>query len=410
MPVEIKVPPAGESVTEALVSKWLKADGDYVQADENIVELETDKAVMELPTTRAGQLKIITQQGNKVPIGTLLATVDEKATAPSKALAAAKPVTSPSTPAASAKPAAAGKETVVIREPVLSPAAKVNAEEKGVDPKSIKGTGRDGRIIKEDVLNASTKNVPGTQIVTASVQVPSVHSGGVRETRQKMSMIRSRIAQRLVESKQTTAQLTTFNEVDMSGIMALRNKFKDKFKDKYGVGLGFMSFFVKAVIEGLKAFPLVNARIDGEEIVLQHFYDIGIAVSTERGLMVPVVRNCDQLSFAQIEQHIGEMAVKARDGKIAVSDLQGGTFTLTNGGIFGSLMSTPILNPPQSGILGMHAIKERAVVIDGQIVARPMMYLAFTYDHRIIDGRESVQFLVRVKECLEDPQRLMLEV
>lgn len=402
MPVEIKVPPAGESVTEALVSKWLKADGEYVQADENIVELETDKAVMELPTTRAGQLKIITQQGNKVPIGTVLATVDEKAAAPAKGA-----------PAKAAAPAPAptpAKETVVVREPVLSPAAKVHAEEKGVDPRNIKGTGRDGRIIKEDVLNASAKPVPGSQIVTASVQVPAVQSGGVRETRQKMSMIRSRIAQRLVESKQTTAQLTTFNEVDMSGIMALRNKFKDKFKEKYGVGLGFMSFFVKAVIEGLKAFPLVNARIDGEDIVMQNFYDIGIAVSTERGLMVPVVRNCDLLSFAQIEQHIGEMAIKARDGKIAVSDLQGGTFTITNGGIFGSLMSTPILNPPQSGILGMHGIKDRPVVVDGQIVIRPMMYLAFTYDHRIIDGRESVQFLVRVKECLEDPQRLMLEV
>lgn len=402
MPVEIKVPPAGESVTEALVSKWLKADGDYVQADENIVELETDKAVMELPTTRAGQLKIITQQGNKVPIGTVLATVDEKAAAPAKA--------APAKTAAPVPVATPTRETVVVREPVLSPAARVHAEEKGVDPKGIKGTGRDGRIIKEDVLAASAKPAPGSQIVTASIQVPAVQNAGVRETRQKMSMIRSRIAQRLVESKQTTAQLTTFNEVDMSGIMALRNKFKDKFKDKYGVGLGFMSFFVKAVIEGLKAFPLVNARIDGEDIVMQNFYDIGIAVSTERGLMVPVVRNCDQLSFAQIEQHIGEMAIKARDGKIAVSDLQGGTFTITNGGIFGSLMSTPILNPPQSGILGMHGIKDRPVVVDGQIVIRPMMYLAFTYDHRIIDGRESVQFLVRVKECLEDPQRLMLEV
>lgn len=402
MPVEIKVPPAGESVTEALVSKWLKADGDYVQADENIVELETDKAVMELPTTRAGQLKIITQQGNKVPIGTVLATVDEKAAAPAKA--------APAKTAAPVPVATPTRETVVVREPVLSPAARVHAEEKGVDPKGIKGTGRDGRIIKEDVLAASAKPAPGSQIVTASIQVPAVQNAGVRETRQKMSMIRSRIAQRLVESKQTTAQLTTFNEVDMSGIMALRNKFKDKFKDKYGVGLGFMSFFVKAVIEGLKAFPLVNARIDGEDIVMQNFYDIGIAVSTERGLMVPVVRNCDQLSFAQIEQHIGEMAIKARDGRIAVSDLQGGTFTITNGGIFGSLMSTPILNPPQSGILGMHGIKDRPVVVDGQIVIRPMMYLAFTYDHRIIDGRESVQFLVRVKECLEDPQRLMLEV
>ncbi len=404
MPVEIKVPPAGESVTEALVSKWLKADGDYVQADENIVELETDKAVMELPTTQAGRLKIITQQGNKVPIGTLLATVDEKAAAPEKSAAPA-PVTTP----AAVKPSA--PSTSAAKEPVLSPAARVHAEMKGIDPASLTGSGRDGRIIKEDVLKVQNKPVSTGQIVTATSQATVVaQPAGMRESRQKMSMIRARIAQRLVESKQTTAQLTTFNEVDMSGIMALRNKFKDKFKEKYGINLGFMSFFVKAVIEGMRAFPLVNARIDGEEIVMQHYYDIGVAVSTERGLMVPVVRNCENLSFAQIEKQIGEMAIKARDGKIAVSDLQGGTFTITNGGVFGSLFATPILNPPQSGILGMHGIKERPVVVDGQIVIRPMMYLAFTYDHRIIDGRESVQFLVRVKECLEDPQRLMLEV
>ncbi len=403
MPVEIKVPPGGESVTEALVSKWLKADGDYVQASEAIVELETDKAVMELPTTTAGKLKIITKAGIKVPIGTLLATVDEKAAAPAKAANA--PAAAVVIPVKTSIVSTGGAS-----EPILSPAAKVHAEEKGINPGSLTGTGRGGRIIKEDVLQAGAKLVAGTNLVTASAASAPSTNGGLRETRTKMSMIRSRIAQRLVESKQTTAQLTTFNEVDMSGIMALRSKFKDKFKEKYGVGLGFMSFFVKAVIEGLKAFPLVNSRIDGEEVVTQHFYDIGIAVSTERGLMVPVIRNCDQLSFAQIEQHIGELAVKARDGKIAVSDLQGGTFTVTNGGIFGSLMSTPILNPPQSGILGMHAIKERAVVVDGQIVIRPMMYLAFTYDHRVIDGRESVQFLVRVRDCLEDPQRLMLEV
>jgi 2-oxoglutarate dehydrogenase E2 component (dihydrolipoamide succinyltransferase) len=404
MPVEIKVPNAGESVTEALVSKWLKADGDFVQADENIVELETDKAVMEVPTTRAGQLKIITQVGNKVPIGTVLATIDEKATGPAKSAPSAAP-----TPAA-VKPAPAPAS----KEPSLSPAAAVHAAEKGVNPASITGTGRDGRIIKEDVLKAASAKPaemvpakPATQ-VPATVVAPA--ASGLRETRQKMSMIRARIAQRLVESQQSTAQLTTFNEVDMTGVMALRNKFKDKFKERYGINLGFMSFFVKAVIEGLKAFPLVNARIDGEEVVMQHFYDIGIAVSTERGLMVPIIRNCESLSFAQIEKQIGEMAVKARDGKIAVSDLQGGTFTITNGGVFGSLFATPILNPPQSGILGMHGIKERPVVVDGQIVIRPMMYLAFTYDHRIIDGKESVQFLVRVKECIEDPQRLMLEV
>ncbi|HMP18359.1 MAG TPA: 2-oxoglutarate dehydrogenase complex dihydrolipoyllysine-residue succinyltransferase, partial [Gemmatales bacterium] len=401
------------SVTEALVAKWLKADGDYVQADENIVELETDKAVQEVASTRAGRLKIVTQEGNKVPIGTVQATIDDTAV-PEKSNAA-NPA---ATPAVAQKPTTSSVTSQVPSstkiEPILSPAARVHAELKGIDPASITGTGRDGRIIKEDVLKATTKPVSTGQIINVTSQVPMTASatpaGGLRETRQKMSMIRTRIAQRLVESKQNTAQLTTFNEVDMSGIMALRNKFKDKFKEKYGIGLGFMSFFVKAVIEGLKAFPLVNARIDGEEIVLQHYYDIGIAVSTERGLMVPIIRNCETLSFAQIEKQIGEMAVKARDGKIAVSDLQGGTFTITNGGVFGSLFATPILNPPQSGILGMHGIKDRPVVVDGQIVIRPMMYLAFTYDHRIIDGKESVQFLVRVKECLEDPQRLMLEV
>lgn len=405
MPVEIKVPPGGESVTEALVSKWLKADGDYVQTNDAIVELETDKAVMEVQSTVTGKLKVVAKAGTKVPIGTLLATVDEKAVAPAKAASVSVPAA-----AAVITPVKTAASTPTLQEPILSPAARVHAEEKGINPGSLTGSGRGGRIIKEDVLQAGAKLVAGTNLVsTSAVPATSTH-GGVRETRQKMSMIRARIAQRLVESKQTTAQLTTFNEVDMTGIMAVRAKFKDKFKEKYGVGLGFMSFFVKAVIEGLKAFPLVNARIDGEEVVMQHFYDIGIAVSTERGLMVPVIRNCDQLSFAQIEQHIGEMAIKARDGKIAVSDLQGGTFTITNGGVFGSLMATPILNPPQSGILGMHGIKDRPVVVDGQIVIRPMMYLAFTYDHRIIDGKESVQFLVRVKDCIEDPQRLMLEV
>jgi 2-oxoglutarate dehydrogenase E2 component (dihydrolipoamide succinyltransferase) len=406
MAVDIKVPPGGESVTEALVSKWFKQDGDYVQANEPVAELETDKAIVEVPSVVAGKLKIVTQSGNKVPIGTLLATVDEKAPAPAKTAApAAAPAATPAAaPVAKPAPVAATAGKSGGREPILSPAARVNAEERGVDPSTLSGTGRGGRIIKEDVLAATAR--PAGQVM-----VPSANgAAGVRETRQKMSMIRARIAQRLVESKQTTAQLTTFNEVDMSAVMALRNKFKDKFKEKYGVGLGFMSFFLKAVIEGLKAFPLVNARIEGEEVVVNHYYDIGIAVSTDRGLMVPVIRNADQLSFAQIEKQIGDLAGKARDGKIAVSDLQGGTFTITNGGVFGSLMATPILNPPQSGILGMHAIKERPVAVDGQVVVRPMMYLAFTYDHRIVDGRESVQFLVRVKDCIEDPQRLMLEV
>ncbi len=405
MAVEIKVPPAGESVTEALVSQWLKADGEYVQANDPIVVLETDKAISEVVSPSSGKLKVVVKPGEKVPIGTLLGSIDESAVAPAKVeTVAAKPT--------AVAPVKAAPVAVGSKEPILSPAAKVHAEQKGIDPGSLAGTGRGGRITKEDVLNAPISRPTSTSaIVTAAASVVSTNGvGGPRETRQRMSMIRSKIAQRLVESKQSTAQLTTFNEVDMSGVMALRNKFKDTFKEKHGVGLGFMSFFVKAIIEGLKAFPTVNARIEGEEVVICHYYDIGIAVSTDRGLMVPVIRNCDHLSFAEIEKQIAEMAVKARDGKIAVSDLQGGTFTITNGGVFGSLMATPILNPPQSGILGMHAIKERPVAVDGQVVIRPMMYLAFTYDHRIIDGRESVQFLVRVKDCIEDPQRLMLEV
>jgi 2-oxoglutarate dehydrogenase E2 component (dihydrolipoamide succinyltransferase) len=406
MAVEIKVPPGGESITEALVSQWLKQDGDYVQANEPVVVLETDKAISEVVSPASGKLKISTEAGKKVPIDTVLGAVDETAKAPATAPATEPTPTKP-TPAPALQPA-----KTPAKEPVLSPAARIHAEEKKVDTGALVGSGRGGRITKDDVLNA-TNNKPasaGTMVTTPAAVISKNGAPGPRETRHRMSMIRSSIARRLVESKQTTAQLTTFNEVDMSAVIALRNKFKEKFKEKYGVGLGFMSFFVKAVIDGLKAFPVVNGRIEGEDVVLCHYYDIGIAVSTERGLMVPVIRNCDQLSFAEIEKQIAEMAAKARDSKIAVSDLQGGTFTITNGGVFGSLMATPILNPPQSGILGMHAIKERPVVVDGQIVARPMMYLAFTYDHRIIDGRESVQFLVRVKECIEDPQRLMLEV
>jgi 2-oxoglutarate dehydrogenase E2 component (dihydrolipoamide succinyltransferase) len=399
MAVEIKVPPGGESITEALVSQWLKKDGDYVQANEPVVVMETDKAISEVVAPVAGKLKITTEAGKKVAIGTVLGAVDETATAPA------------TEPVPTKQPTAPARQPVRVeprKEPVLSPAARVHVEEKKIDTGALVGSGRGGRIIKEDVLAATGSKPAGT--VAAATVISKNGAPGPRETRQRMSMIRSSIARRLVESKQTTAQLTTFNEVDMSAVIALRTKFKEKFKEKYGVGLGFMPFFVKAVIEGLKAFPVVNGRIDGEEVVFCHYYDIGIAVSTERGLMVPVIRNCDQLSFAEIEKHIVELAAKARDGKIAVSDLQGGTFTITNGGVFGSLMATPILNPPQSGILGMHAIKDRPVVVDGQIVARPMMYLALTYDHRIIDGRESVQFLVRVKECIEDPQRLMLEV
>jgi 2-oxoglutarate dehydrogenase E2 component (dihydrolipoamide succinyltransferase) len=313
---------------------------------------------------------------------------------------------------------------VPAKDTPLSPAAARVAAETGVDPKTVTGTGRDGRIIKEDVVAAANKPAapvpatppakqPPTTVIpprTTTAVAQTTGDGKPREMRQKMSMIRTRIAQRLVESQQSTATLTTFNEADMTAISEIRNKYKDKYKERHNINLGFMSFFVKASIEALKAFPLVNARIDGNEIVYQNFYDIGVAVSTERGLMVPILRDADKLSFAGIEKKIVEVAVKARDGKISVDDLQGGTFTITNGGIFGSMLSTPILNPPQSAILGMHSIQKRAVVVNDQIVVRPMMYIALSYDHRIIDGREAVQFLVRIKECLENPERLMLEI
>jgi 2-oxoglutarate dehydrogenase E2 component (dihydrolipoamide succinyltransferase) len=296
----------------------------------------------------------------------------------------------------------------------------VLAEARGIDPGQLTGSGRGGRITKQDVLEhprdgngASREGDPasrGRQRPVEKDKTPVAPGSPERETRQRMSAIRQRIAAKLVESQRATASLTTFNEVDLSAVMALRARFKDKFKEKHAIGLGFMSFFVKAVVESLKSYPLVNARIDGGDIVYQHFYDVGVAVSTEKGLMVPVVRDCDRKGFAEIEQEIAALAGKARDGKISVGDLQGGTFTITNGGIFGSLLSTPILNPPQTAILGMHAIQKRPVAVEDQVVIRPMMYLALTYDHRLIDGREAVLFLVRVKECVEDPDRLMLEI
>jgi 2-oxoglutarate dehydrogenase E2 component (dihydrolipoamide succinyltransferase) len=408
MLVELKVPSVGESITEGTLARWLKRDGQAVKQDEPAFELETEKATSEVVAPAAGVLKILVKEGQTVPIGTVVGQID------TAGVPTAAPAPQPAAPKKTASP---------TTEPTpLSPAARRLAEESGVDPKQIQGTGRGGRIIKEDVQTALEKTptaapavpvIPSSPVPSSPVPLPTASSPPIatnRETRVRMSVIRQRIAKRLIESQQTTASLTTFNEADMSAITALRNKYKDKFKEKHGIGLGFLSFFVKASLEALKTYPLVNARIDGEDIVYQNFYDIGIAVSTEKGLMVPVVRGVEDLSFAEIEKGIAELATKAREGKISVSDLQGGTFTITNGGIFGSMMSTPILNPPQCAILGMHAIQKRAVVVDDQIVIRPMMYLALSYDHRLIDGREAVLFLVRIKECLEDPQRLLLEI
>lgn len=406
MPIDVRVPSFGESITEGVLARWIKRDGELVLRDEPIAELESEKATTEIRAQSSGKLKTAVAEGQTVAVGSVIGLIDESVSVPAHKAVPAMPAETKATPSYSTEkvPAKAGANVGI------SPSARVHAEVKGVDPNQLTGTGRGGRIIKEDVLTVpkSTNGSIAPMPKPASISVVSVP--GQRETREKMSALRQRIAARLLESQQTTASLTTFNEIDMSAIFELRQRFKDRFKDKHGVGLGFMSFFVKAVIEGLRAFPQLNARIDGPDVVFQHFYNIGIAVSTEKGLMVPVLKDADRMSFAQIEQATAELAVKAREGRISVADVSGGTYTITNGGIFGSMMSTPILNPPQIGILGMHAIKDRPVVVNNQIVIRPMMYVAMTYDHRLIDGRESVQFLVRVKECVENPERLMLEV
>jgi 2-oxoglutarate dehydrogenase E2 component (dihydrolipoamide succinyltransferase) len=426
MAMEIKVPSVGESVTEGTLSRWLKKDGEPVDADEPVFELETEKATQEVPAPASGVLRILVPEGQTIAIGAVVGRIEaaadkDKETRRQGDKETRRPRERDRSQAPSPVRAESMQDDAGVR---LSPAARKLAAEQKVDVHAVTGTGRGGRITKEDVLAqvqaptpaaetdgkrdaATTGKTEEAVVLPGSPVVPAPSS---RETRQRMSSIRQRIAERLVSSQQSTATLTTFNEADLSAVLSLRGQYKDKFKDKYGVGLGFMSIFVKACVEALRAFPNVNARLDGSDIVYQHFYDIGVAVSTERGLMVPVLRDAEHLSFAQIETQIAEMAQKARDGKITVSDLQGGTFTITNGGVFGSLVSTPILNPPQSAILGMHAIQKRPVAINDQVVIRPMMYLALSYDHRLIDGREAVLFLVRVKECIENPERLLLEV
>lgn len=409
-PVAVKVPGVGESITEGILAKWLKADGSAVKADEPLYELETDKANNVINAPASGTLKIGVKAGATVPIGAQVATIDPAgaptASAPAPAAPSAPSKPAPTTPPPPA-PAQAG-------EPTLSPAVRRVVAETGVDPSAVTGTGKDGRLTKGDVLQAAEPRsapAPAPTVPTAAPEAPQVSTtSGRKETREKMSKLRQTIAKRLVEAQQTAAILTTFNEADMSRVMDLRNQYKDAFKTKHGVNLGFMSFFIKAAVEALKAFPRVNGRIEGDEIVLIRNYDIGVAVSTERGLLVPVLRDADQKTFAALEKEIVHFAGKARENRIEVSDLQGGTFTITNGGVFGSLLSTPILNPPQSGILGMHTIQKRPVAINDQVVIRPMMYLALSYDHRIIDGREAVSFLVRIKELIESPERLMLDV
>jgi 2-oxoglutarate dehydrogenase E2 component (dihydrolipoamide succinyltransferase) len=409
MTTDIQVPPLGESVTEATVAKWFKAEGDSVSLDEPLVELETDKVALEVNASAAGALsKIIATEGQTVEVGALLGQIDEGASGATAAPKKEEPKKSEAKPApkAEAPKVEAPKPVEKPAEPILSPAARRVAEEAKLEPASIPGTGKDGRVTKEDAVAAAAK--PAAPAPTAKPAAP--RPVGEREERVPMTRLRRRIAERLKEAQNTAAMLTTFNEVDMSAVMDLRSQHKDVFEKKHGVRLGFMSFFVKACVNALKELPAVNAEIDGDDIVYKNHYDIGIAVSAPNGLVVPVVRDCDAKGFAEIEKEINGYGQKARDGNLALGDLQGGTFTITNGGVFGSLMSTPIINPPQSAILGMHAIKKRAVVVDDAVVVRPMMYLALSYDHRLIDGREAVTFLVRVKEAIEEPQRLLLDI
>jgi 2-oxoglutarate dehydrogenase E2 component (dihydrolipoamide succinyltransferase) len=413
MTVAIKVPSVGESITEGTIARWLKKDGDFVREEEPVFELETEKATTPVPSPASGTLHITTPEGQTVQIGAVVGQIDPSGKAPTsgdnkKGAEAARAEKAPAKATTETKPAAPARPQ---GEPVLSPAARQLAADRGVDAAAVSGTARGGRVTKEDVVNfLERQHAPPTAPAQAPPAQPPAAAPQARETRQRLSAIRQRIAERLVASQQITATLTTFNEADLSAVLALRARYKDKFREKHDVSLGFMPFFVKACVAALKAYPAVNARIDGNEIVYQHFYNINIAVSTEQGLMVPVLRDADRLSFADIDKAIAALAVRAREGKISPSDITGGTFTITNGGVFGSLVSTPILNPPQSAILGMHVIQKRPVVVDDQVVIRPMMYLALSYDHRLIDGREAVLFLVRVKECVEAPERLLLEV
>jgi len=441
MAIDVDVPEMGESVSEVTVLEWLKGEGEFVEKDEPICVLETDKANVDLPSPASGTLQQLKQVDDTLNVGELLARIDESekpaaapaspdvAETPAPAVAEAAPAAQ--TPAQELAPAAAAPAGFDLSD--LSPAVRRLVEENGLDPSQIAGTGRGGRLIKQDVLaflkqrerdeqdsqpaaaTAPSSPVPAPVAPTPPpappVQTPAPVATGSNGTRREpMSRLRKRVASRLVEAQQTAAMLTTFNEVDLSQVMAVRKRHKEAFQEKHGVSLGLMSFFSRAVVIALQELPAVNGSIDGDEIVYHDYVNLGIAVSTERGLLVPILRNAQSLSMAQIEGEIKRLALAARDNKLALDELSGGTFSITNGGVFGSMMSTPILTPPQSGILGMHAIKDRPIAVDGQVVVRPMMYTALTYDHRLVDGQQSVTFLVRLKELLEDPARLMLEI
>ena len=413
MATEITVPTLGESVAEATVAKWFKAEGDAVAVDEPILELETDKVTLEVNASAAGTLSEITaKEGDNVEVGALLGMIGEGGADPAKKEQPAKTPAKAEKmePAAAAAPAAPASDDGSDK---LSPAVRKLVEENNLDPSQITGTGKDGRLTKGDVLlfmkDDGATAAPAAQPVPAHPAAPSEpRAEDPREERVKMTRLRQRIAERLKEAQNTAAMLTTFNEIDMTNVIAMRRKFRDDFEKRHGCRLGFMSFFVKACIVALKELPAVNAEIDGDELIYKNYYDIGVAVGTEQGLVVPVLRDADKQSFAEVEKGITDLGLKARDGKLGMDELTGGTFTITNGGVYGSLMSTPIINPPQSGILGMHKIDRRPVAVGDSIEIRPMMYVALSYDHRIIDGREAVTFLVRVKECIEDPERILL--
>lgn len=407
MSIDLKIPAVGESITEVVVGEWLKAEGAWVDEDENVVVIETDKVNLEVPAPAAGILKGLTKQtGEKAMVGDILAQIvpgERPADAPSASSSSTDAAPEPASAPAAAAPAR------------VTPAAQRVLAEHGLTADQVQASGPGGRLLKEDVLRhvKAAQAAPKASAAKTSAPVTQPAPGAMRSRtteRVRMSPLRRTVARRLCEAQQNAALLTTFNEIDMSGVMNLRKDFKQAYVDKYGIKLGFMSFFVKAAVEALKAFPGVNAQIDGDEIVYHNYYDIGVAIGGGKGLVVPVIRDADALSFAQIEQTIADFGRRARDNKIKLDELMGGTFSITNGGVYGSLLSTPIVNPPQSGILGMHGIVDRPVAVDGEVVIRPMMYVALTYDHRIVDGREAVTFLRRIKECVESPVRMLMEI
>ncbi len=413
---EIRVPTLGESVTEATIGRWFKKAGDAVAVDEPLVELETDKVTIEVPAPSAGTLgEIVAKDGQTVAVGALLGQINEAAAGAKPAAASAKPTASAAPPPAAAAPVAAAAPKAVPADAPLAPSVRKLSAESGIDATTVPGSGKDGRVTKGDMLaaieRAASAPTPINQPAAAvQVRAPSPADDAAREERVKMTRLRQTIARRLKDVQNTAAMLTTFNEVDMTHIMALRAQYKDVFEKKHNSKLGFMGFFTKACVQALKDIPAANAEIDGTDLIYKNYYHIGVAVGTDKGLVVPVVRDCDQKPIAEIEKAIADYGRRARDGQLKIDEMQGGTFTITNGGIYGSLMSTPILNAPQSGILGMHKIQERPMAVGGNVEIRPMMYLALSYDHRVIDGKEAVTFLVRVKESLEDPARLVLDL